>query len=315
MTGHPVLAEVVRSGFVEGFHHGSLVVLDSAGSIVVERGDPFAPIFPRSSNKPLQALGMLRAGLELDGELLALAAASHSGEDRHVAGVLRILEQAGLTADALRNTPYLPLSEECAHALLRSGGGPDRLHADCSGKHAAMLATCVAAGWPADSYLDNDHRLQVRLCETVAEFTGESGTAVGVDGCGAPLFAASLIGMARAFRRLVLAGEGSLERRVADAMRAHPGFVAGIGREDTLLMEGIPGLLAKAGAEGVHVVALADGSALAVKIDDGGGRARGPITVAALRALGVDAPVLDRLATTPVRGGGRVVGEVRAIPL
>jgi L-asparaginase II len=121
--------------------------------------------------------------------------------------------------------------------------------------------------------------------------------------------------MARAFRRLVLAAPGTPERRVADAMRAHPGFVAGEGREDTLLMEGIPGLLAKVGAEGIHVVALADGAAIALKIDDGGGRARGPVTVAALRYLGVQAPVLDTFATTPVYGGGKVVGEVRALPI
>jgi L-asparaginase II len=310
-----VLAEVVRSGFVEGRHYGSLVVLDACGAIVAERGDPRALVFPRSANKPLQAVGMLACGLEIDGELLALAAASHSGEPRHVEGVLRILTAAGLDRSALRNTPFLPLGEGAAHALLRSGGGPDQLHADCSGKHAAMLATCVAAGWPLASYLDVEHPLQLRLRETMAEFTGEAGTPVGVDGCGAPLFAASLVGMARAFRRLVLAAPGTHERRVADAMRTHPGYVAGEGREDTLLMEGIPGLLAKAGAEGVHVVALADGSAIAVKIDDGSGRARGPVTVAALRHLGVEGAVLDQLETTPVRGGGRVVGEVRGLPL
>ncbi len=315
MTATVRLAEVVRSGFVEGHHHGSLVVLDAAGDVMISRGDVAAPIFPRSSNKPLQAVGMLRAGLDAGGELLALVSASHSGEPFHVEGVRRILAGAHLDESALQNTPGLPLDTDAARDVLRAGGGPTSILADCSGKHAGMLATCVSAGWSTTDYLDPAHPLQVELGRAVEELAGETIAATGVDGCGAPLFAVSLIGMARAFRALVLAETGTAPRQVADAMRAHPEYVAGTGREDTVLMAGVPGLLAKAGAEGVHVVALADGSALAVKIDDGAARARGPITVAALRALGVSAPVLDELAETTVLGGGVPVGAVRALPL
>lgn len=315
MTAPVRLAEVVRSGFIEGHHYGSLVVLDAAGDVLLSRGDVVAPVFPRSSLKPLQAVGMLRSGLDVGGELLASVAASHSGEPFHVDAARRILAGAQLDETYLRNTPDLPLDEAAARAVLRSGGGPTSILANCSGKHAGMVATCVRAGWSTPDYLDPLHPLQAVIAQAVEDLAGEPIAATGVDGCGAPAFAVSLIAMARAFRALVLAEPGTAGRTVADAMRAYPQYVAGTGREDTLLMAGVPGLLAKAGAEGVHVVALADGSALAVKIDDGASRARGPITVAALRALGVSAPVLDELAETPVLGAGVPVGAVRALPL
>jgi L-asparaginase II len=268
----------------------------------------------------MQAAAMLRCGLDLDGKLLALAAASHSGEDFHVAGVREILARAGLDPGALQCPPDLPGDEAAQRALLRGGGGPDRLHMNCSGKHAAMLATCVIAGWPTGSYLSPDHPLQQQIKRTVAELAAEPVTAVGVDGCGSPLFALSVTGLARAFRAIVLAGPGSAERRVADAMRAHPEWTSGTKRPERALMEAVPGLLLKAGAEGVEGLALADGRAAAFKIDDGGLRpsARPVITAALLAKLGAgllpgaDATALDQLATAPVTGGGNIVGRVRA---
>ena len=195
----PVIAEIVRSGFVEGRHHGSVVALDPDGAVVFERGEVRTPILPRSCNKPLQAVGMLRAGLDLDGELLALACGSHSGEDFHVAGVRRILAAAGLDESALRTPPDWPLEDEVRDAVVRADGERSRLRMNCSGKHAAMLATCVANGWPTDSYLDVDHPLQQAIAATFAELTGEPIAHVAVDGCGAPLLATSLAGLARAF--------------------------------------------------------------------------------------------------------------------
>jgi L-asparaginase II len=276
-------------------------------------------MFPRSSNKPMQATAMLRCGLDLDSKLLALAAASHSGEDFHVAGVREILARAGLADDALQCPPDLPLDEAAQRAMLRAGGEADRVHMNCSGKHAAMLATCVAAGWPAASYLSRDHPLQLQIRQVIAELAGEQVTAVGVDGCGAPLMALSVTGLARAFRATVLAGPGTAERRVADAMRAYPAWTSGTARPERELMEAVPGLLLKAGAEGVEGFALADGRAGAFKIDDGAQRARTAITVALLRQLGadrvpgVDLAVLDRLASPPVMGGGRPVGQIRVV--
>ena len=318
MADSPVLAEVIRSGFLESRHRGMVAGLHADGSTALSAGAVDEPFFPRSSNKPLQAAGMLRCGLDLSGELLALAAASHSGEVFHVAGVRRILAGAGLTEDALHCPPSLAMDEEAQWAMIRAGAGPDRIHMNCSGKHAAMLATCVAAGWPTGTYTDPGHPLQVAIAARVSELVGEPVAAVGVDGCGAPLLAISVTGLARAFRALVLAEPGTPERRVADAMRAYPAWNSGTRRPERQLMEAVPGLLIKAGAEGVDAFALADGRAAAIKIEDGGQRARTPITVAVLSKLGAtqepgaDLATLAELATAPVTGGDRLVGEVRA---
>jgi L-asparaginase II len=258
---------------------------------------------------------MLRCGLDLDDELLALAAGSHSGEDFHVEGTEKILAGAGLVADDLRCPESWPIDPEAQQAVARDGGGPSRVRMNCSGKHAAMLATCVAAGWPIETYLDPEHPLQLAVRGVVEELSGEAVPAVGIDGCGAPLFAVSTAGVARAFRALVLAGAGTPERRVADAMRTHPQWTSGTRREERQLMDAVPGLLVKCGAEGVDAFAFADGRAGAVKIDDGAMRARTPVTVALLRALGLgEVAALDELAVVQVRGGDGVVGAVRPAP-
>lgn len=257
---------------------------------------------------------MVACGLSLDGELLALAAASHSGEDFQVAGVRKILADAGLAEDALGCPAALPGDPDAQQAVLRSGGGPDAVHHNCSGKHAAMLATCVAAGWPTDSYTDPDHPLQAEIRRAIERLAAEQVAATGVDGCAAPLFALSLTSLARAFSALVQAAPGTPERRVADAMRAHPEWTSGSRRDERALMDRVPGLLVKAGAEGVQALALPDGRAAAFKIDDGdtARRARTPVTVALLQALGVPPGPLADLATSPVLGGNAVVGETRA---
>jgi L-asparaginase II len=307
----PVLAEVIRSGYREGTHTGSVIAVAADGSTVLELGDVDRAVFPRSSNKPLQVVGLLAAGWQpADDEEIALATSSHSGEDAHLAVVRRMLGGAGLDESALGCPPMLPLSEPAAHALLARGEQPTPLTMNCSGKHAAMLATAVANGWPTDGYLDPGHPVQVALQRTIEELAGERVQHVAVDGCGAPQHALSLRGVARAYTSLVRE-----HARVAKAMRNHPFLVGGTDRDVTRLMDGIPGLVAKDGAEGVYAVALADGSAVALKVEDGAGRARTPILVAALRRLGVDAAVLDDLATTPVMGGGRVVGDVRVSSL
>jgi L-asparaginase II len=304
-----IVAEVVRSGFVESVHHGSVVVLDDAGSVLAHAGDVAAPVFPRSSNKPLQTVGMLRAGLVPREETdLSLISGSHNGETFHVQRATAILAAAGLTPAALRCPVSLPLAEADREAVLRAGGGPERIYMNCSGKHSGMLATCVANGWALESYREAKHPLQVRIAGAVAELTGEPIAATGVDGCGAPVFAFSLTGLARSVQRLVEAAPGTDERRVADAMRAAPELVAGTGADDTVLMTGVPGLLSKGGAEGVQVVAVPGVGAVALKIEDGGMRARMAVLRSALARLGVESPV----AGEPVLGGGEPVGEIRA---
>ncbi|HEX7716111.1 MAG TPA: asparaginase [Marmoricola sp.] len=314
----PVIAEIVRSGFVEGRHHGSVVALDPDGAVVFERGEVRTPILPRSCNKPLQAVGMLRAGLDLDGELLALACGSHSGEDFHVAGVRRILAAAGLDESALRTPPDWPLEDEVRDAVVRAGGERSRLRMNCSGKHAAMLATCVANGWPTDSYLDVDHPLQQAIAATFAELTGEPVAHVAVDGCGAPLLATSLAGLARAFATVATSDRPD-EQRVAGAIRSHPEYVSGTARDERALIRAIPGAIAKAGAESCYAVALPDGRAFAVKTDDGAPRARPVVMAGLLELLGIDAePGVDtdavrRTGSAPLLGGDAVVGEVRPV--
>jgi L-asparaginase II len=308
----PVLAEVVRSGFVEGHHRGSLVVLAADGRVELALGDPYAPVFPRSSNKPLQAAAVLRAGLALSGERLALAAASHSGESFHLDLVRKMLAEHGLSADELQTPPDLPLDPVEAEAYLAGGQVRDRVAMNCSGKHAAMLAACALNGWDRTNYLDPAHPLQQLVYAVVEDTSGERVAAVGTDGCGAPLMAISLTGLARAFRHFVLAEPGSAERRVADAMRAHPEYVAGTRRPDTWLMREVPGALSKMGAEAVQAVALADGRALAFKVDDGATRALGPVLGRALEVMGMDSPVVGRIGHVPLLGGGMEVGAIRA---
>ena len=317
MPAPVVVAEIVRSGFVEGHHYGSVVALDADGRVAWSVGDVENAALPRSCNKPLQAVGMLRAGLDLDGELLALAAASHSGEAFHLEGVRRILSSAGLDEAALQTPPDYPIDDQAKEEYLRAGGQKSSLAMNCSGKHAAMLATCVVNGWDTATYLDPDHPLQVAIAETFADLTGEKVQVVAVDGCGAPLLSTSLSGLARAFRTVSLATEGP-EKRVADAIRTHPEFTSGSRRDEATLLRAIPGAIGKAGAESCYAVGLADGRAVALKTDDGAPRVRPVLMAAALERLGVtrdpdvDVEAVRRTGVLELLGGGRPVGEIRA---
>ncbi|MFF3500141.1 asparaginase [Streptomyces sp. NPDC003247] len=310
---HAPVAHLVRGGVTEGVHHGSVVVLGADGRVGLRLGDIEAAFYPRSALKPVQAVAMVRAGLPLDGELLSLAAASHSGEERHLAGTRRILELAGLTEDDLRNVPDLPFGPAVRDAWVREGRPPARLAQNCSGKHAAMLYTCRLNGWPLDSYLDPEHPLQQAIAEIVEDLTGQRTARVTVDGCGAPLFAVSLHGLARAAARITTAAPGTPEARLADAVRRHPETASGSGRDVAALMRAVPGLLAKDGFEGVEVAALPDGRAIAVKIADGADRARVPVAAAALAHAGVDPALLTEFAGEPLLGGGVPVGRVRPV--
>jgi L-asparaginase II len=310
-SGSVVLAEVVRSGFVEGRHRGSLVVVDPRGDVVFAAGDVTAPVFPRSATKPLQAAAMVELGYPGRDELLAIAAASHSGEPFHLTAVHRILAGAGRDESALRTPADWPLGLEAGRDVLRHGGSPASIYMNCSGKHAAMIATCVMQGWDLQDYRHPEHPLQQHLTSTIARLAGEPVGALGVDGCGAPVAALSLMGLARSFGRCVRAEPGEPERLVADAMRAFPEYVAGTGRDVTDLMSGVAGLLAKDGAEGVYAAALPDGHAFALKVDDGAERPRPLVAAAVLRWLGVQAAVLDRYDELELLGGGVPVGAVR----
>jgi L-asparaginase II len=320
---HAPLVVATRDGLVESIHYGSAIATAADGSILATAGDPLAPFYPRSSLKPLQAVAMVRAGLNLPADLLALTAASHSGGAKHRGGTRRILAMHGLAASDLENSTDLPYGTSERENWLRSGLHATQVTQNCSGKHAAMAATCIINGWPVKGYLDPSHPLQRLVAATVVDLTGEQPRARSTDGCGTPLYALTLRGMARAFGTIAAAaaaittastpddgGTAPLpaEAAVGLAMRQHPDMVAGEHRDVTELMRLLPGAVAKDGFEGVQLVGLPDGRAVAVKISDGGDRARMPATVHVLESLGVDTAPLAGIATAPVLGGGHKVG-------
>lgn len=312
LTDAPILAQVVRGGFVESVHRGSVAVTARGGEVTLALGDPRTPIFPRSANKPLQALAMVRAGLDLPDALLALVCSSHSGEGFHRAGVREILAGAGLDESALQNTPDRPLDPAERERWIRERRGPEPVAQNCSGKHAGMLATCVRNGWPIGTYRDPEHPLQLLVAQTLADLAGEPVAATAPDGCGAPVMAISLAGLARAFGALAAARNGSAEGRIAGAIRRAPKYLGGTGRDVTALIEGTEGLIAKDGAEAVYAAGLADGRGIAVKIADGGDRARAVVLAAVLRRLGVPSSAFPVLEHAPVLGHGEPVGAVVA---
>lgn len=313
------LVEVVRSGFRECVHRGSLVILNTDGEPDITLGEVHLPIFPRSTNKPMQAITLLHNGFEPEDEAeLAISTASHFGEPDHIALVQRLLDRFGFREDQLECPPDLP-SDDLARARVLAGHdrghAARRIYMNCSGKHAAMLATCMINGWPTTGYLDPAHPLQRAVVTTIAEITGEPETDLGIDGCGLPIVPVSLVNLARAYARMATGSPGTAQRRVADAIRNNPRVISGTDGPDLLTMRATPGLVCKIGADGVHAGALPDGRAFAYKIDDGHDRARIPLTQAILRRMGIAWTEQHAdLATPAVLGGGARVGVIRAVP-
>jgi len=319
------LARVLRGDLVESVHLGHVVVLAPDGSVPFALGDPDVTIWARSSLKPLQAVAMLREGLDVDRALLALVCASHNGEGGHLAVVRTLLSLAGLGSDDLGNTPDWPLDPDAAWQWRADGHGTEPLTQNCSGKHAGMLATCAVNGWSTHDYLSPGHPLQLAVRSTVADLTGVPVAHETVDGCGAPLFSTTLTGLARAFGAIARAPMDAAqpvvpspavwsalgaEARVALAMTNHPQIVGGPGRDVTRVMTAVPGLVAKDGADGVYAAGLPDGGAIAFKVLDGAERPRPALLVAALAVAGFDTEDLRELGRTPVLGHGRPVGSV-----
>jgi L-asparaginase II len=300
-----VLAEYVRDGIVESKHFGHLIALDKDGKRVLTKGDPNAFIYPRSAIKSIQASAMVRKGLVQEVRHLALICASHSGSKAHQDGALEILRGAGLTENALQCIADRPLGLQ-----ERKEWGdkePTRLAMNCSGKHAGMLATCVANNWPIENYLSQDHPLQLAIKEEFENLAGEKISKISVDGCGAPLFLISMQGLANAFHNLAISND-PVHKQVVAACLAFPELVAGIGRSDTELMKTVPGLFLKIGAEGVQAAFLPDGRTVVFKVSDGSERAHQVILQSAFEKLGAKFEVKH----PEVLGGGKVIGEIRA---
>lgn len=278
-----LLGTVHRGWVAESHHRGRLCIVGPEG-LRLALGDMATPILPRSALKPFQVVAMLRSGLDLQGELLALAGASHVGQDIHLAGVLEILSRSGLTVADFQHTPDLPYDPEALRAWHRAGRGKEPLAHNCSGKHAAMLRTCLLARWGMEDYRDPSHPLQSAIRAAIEEYCAVAGEPV-VDGCTAPAFATTLPGLAAGFGRIASeqSGPGLL---VADAFRQHPEYTSGVGHPITKLTAQVPGAVAKIGAEGVLAVGLPDGTGIALKLSDGMGRGRFEVMDAVLRALG-----------------------------
>lgn len=316
------LAVVDRNGFVESRHVGVAVVLAPDGTEKLALGDVTAAFLPRSSMKPLQALACLSAGADLSDERLAISMASHCGTDRHAELARGILQSAGLTEDDLGCPAAWPTDTASRDELVRDHGAPSPLRMNCSGKHAAMLLTCVANGWSTADYLDPQHPLQVHIREVLERLVGERMTTTAIDGCGAPVYAMSLVGLARALQRIATSSERSpfaLHRSAGALVRAvkeHPWTIDGPGRPDTIVIERL-GVFSKMGAEGVQVMTAPDGTTVALKMLDGSNRAGWAVALRLLEragALSAEA-VADTLALLPltVSGGGGVVGSIRAV--
>ena len=300
-----VLAEYVRDGVVESEHRGFLAMLNADGTIFKSLGDLETKIYPRSTVKCAQASAMVRHGLKLEPRLLALAQSSHSGAAMHMDGAREIFASVGLDESALQCALDRPLGD----AERRSWGdaAPTRIAMNCSGKHAAMIATCVINKWPVDNYLDAAHPLQVAIKAELETLAGEKISVTSTDGCGAPLFLISVIGLARAIRTITISTD-PIHKSVMDAARAFPEMVGGVGRHNTEMMQEVPGLFMKDGAEAVNVCSLSDGRALVFKVSDGSLRAFRTIVHACLKEFGID----TSFTPEKVMGGPRVIGTIRA---
>jgi L-asparaginase II len=324
---NPVLVEVTRGPLVESIHRGAVAVADARGRLRLSVGDVERPVFPRSALKPIQAVPLIESGAAdafgLSDEELALACASHSGEPQHTQRIAAWQERIACSVADLACGPHRPMHEPTAIAMIRDGEKWTPLHNNCSGKHTGFMTLARGMGAAVAGYQDLEHPVQRAVEETLKEMAGLAGLLPhGIDGCTVPNFALPLAALARAMAAFADPATLSPDRakvcaRILRAMTANPDLVAGTGRPCTLLMRQAPGIAVKTGAEGVYVAILPEmGLGLALKIDDGGGRASETVLASVLIALGAlaDEGAANALAHAPVLNTRNVkVGE-RQVP-
>jgi L-asparaginase II len=329
-TANPVLAELTRGTWVEDRHRGAFVVSDSSGRVIASAGDIERPVFPRSAIKSMQALAMVTSGaiekFHLTDEELALACASHQGEEFHVAGVTSFLGHIGLAAGDLECGAHAPTYAPARERLREAGHQPSALHNNCSGKHSGMLAVAEALGVPTAHYVDRDHPVQKAVRDGIELVVGEplSVDRCGTDGCSIPTWAAPLRAFAQGFARMAT-GEGlpeniaSAAKRIFDAATSHPHLVGGTGSLDTDVMRAFAGrLFQKGGAEGVQCGAIrSKGWGYALKVDDGNMAASHAMVATLLLTISdpdeEQRKVLERFAKQTIRNvRGLEVGALRA---
>lgn len=324
------LVEEYRGGRLENVHAGHICVVDASGNVVRSVGDPTFSAFMRSSAKPLQALPFFLRRTDAHWPFteaeLAMLAASHRAEPKHVAALESMLAKTGLTEDMLVCHPTYPLSASACHDIVAAGGGKRRIYHNCSGKHIGVLAYCLAAGYPTEGYWQHDHPAQVDIRQAIAAMAGVSEDEIvrGTDGCGLPVYALPLDRLAYAFLRLAcpdLIEDESLREaaaRMADIMNRHPDMLSGEGLICPALNRDA-GIVAKGGAKGVYAFGLRkERLGVALKILDGSEEEWPLIVATILSQLGYEGKdTIDRLhelaATDIVNDNGLVVGESRAV--
>lgn len=327
LSRNPVLVEVTRGPLVECRHRGTVAVATAGGDLVLELGDVHAPVFPRSAIKPLQALPFIETGAAdrygFEKRHIALAAASHSGTRAHVTAAGEMLAALGLVESLLHCGSHVPRDEEEQRALLRAGAKPTQLHHNCSGKHAAMLATACHLGEPAGSYEQTDHPVQERIRQLLEDLGGApiGADVCGIDGCSVPNWAMPAASLARAYARFCT-GEGlgvkraAAARRIMDAARCEPDYLAGPNRLDTRVQRMFGGAaFIKTGAEGAYAGAFPEaGLGFALKIDDGAGRAAEAVVSMLIEAFVAGAR--GKLPCKSLKNAqGKDVGVIRPSPL
>lgn len=314
------LAVVERNEFIESRHLGSAVVLDTNGDVLRSFGTPGGLIFPRSTLKPLQAVALLNKQLDLEGEHIALMCASHTGTPQHINGVRAILSKYDVPENALRCPSKLPLDDESRNQIVLNHQHSSPIYMMCSGKHAAMLATCRINDLPLEQYCNSDHPLQVHVRETIERLSGERITKIAVDGCSAPTFSLSLTGLAKSIHRIRTASLSSPfalfknSAKVQHAMLSHAWAIEGPNKPDTVVAERL-GVLSKSGAEGVLVLSAPNATTVAIKVLDGSSRAAmlvGLSLLAQTKAIHEK----DLLSVLPslkigIKGGNTTVGMIR----
>jgi L-asparaginase II len=328
MNSYELDVATIRGNVVESRHRVHASVVDAKGGMIGRAHDAELVAHWRSCAKPFQVMSLVEHGhadrLGWGDDQIALACASHGGEPEHVAIVSAMLASLGLEEGDMACGPHTPLSGRGGRILKESGQPASRVHNNCSGKHAAMLALAHSCRWSILGYQEPGHPVQETALSTVSQWSGVPGEKIpfGIDGCSVVTFALPLTAMARAFARLADAARRGEEpaRRITDAMRAHPFLVGGTDRFDSVLIEESGGaVIAKVGAEGVHTVALMEEPvAFAIKVEDGAQRAQYPAVLRLLQHVGALPeplpPRLEQFARAPVHNTrGELVGEVRCL--
>lgn len=279
ITCGDILIKIIRNNTIESIHSGHLLILNNLGKTIFSKGKNDFIIYPRSAIKAIQSSAMVRNGLNISDELLALASSSHIGTEMHQNKVKEMLSTVGLDETELQNTPFL--------GMYNNSGLPTSLAAPCSGKHAGMIVTSKINNWSIIDYKNPTHPMQIACKKELERLSKEKITNIAVDGCGAPLFGITLKGLATAVHNLMISKD-PVHQRVVKACKSYPIMVSGKNTLPTLAMESIDDLFVKTGAESVLIAGLSTGHTIVWKVSDGSDRGEYELLIASLKKIGID---------------------------